>query len=35
VVEQYLRANKTLSLKRLNRVRLKGVVNNPGLAGSG
>ena len=35
VVEQYLRASKTLSIKRLNRVTLKGVANNPGLAGGG
>jgi sulfur-oxidizing protein SoxB len=35
VVEQYLRANKTLSIKRLNRVVLKGVANNPGIAGGG
>jgi sulfur-oxidizing protein SoxB len=35
VVEKYLSANKTLTIKRANRVTLKGVVNNPGIIGGG
>jgi sulfur-oxidizing protein SoxB len=35
VVEQYLGANKTLTIKRVNRVTLKGVANNPGIIGGG
>jgi S-sulfosulfanyl-L-cysteine sulfohydrolase len=35
VVEQYLGANKTLTIKRGNRVTLKGVANNPGIIGGG
>ena len=35
VVEQYLRANKTLTIKRPNRVALKGVADNPGFAEGG
>jgi sulfur-oxidizing protein SoxB len=35
VVEQYLRANKTLTIKRPNRVNLKGVADNPGFAQGG
>jgi sulfur-oxidizing protein SoxB len=33
VVASYLRKEKTVSLKRLNRVSLKGVGDNPGVAG--
>ncbi len=33
VVANYLRKEKTVSLKRVNRVVLKGVADNPGLAG--
>jgi sulfur-oxidizing protein SoxB len=32
VVGDYLRVNKTLTIKKLNRVTLKGVDNNPGVA---
>jgi S-sulfosulfanyl-L-cysteine sulfohydrolase len=32
VVAAYLRAQKTVALKRLNRVTLKGVEGNPGVA---
>jgi S-sulfosulfanyl-L-cysteine sulfohydrolase len=32
VVGNYLRANKTLTIKKLNRVTLKGVDDNPGVA---
>jgi S-sulfosulfanyl-L-cysteine sulfohydrolase len=35
VVEKYLKANKTLTIKRANRVTLKGVANNPGIIGGG
>jgi len=35
VVEHYLRAEKTLRIKRLNRVTLKGVANDPGIVGGG
>jgi sulfur-oxidizing protein SoxB len=35
VVEKYLSANKTLTIKRANRVTLKGVANNPGIIGGG
>ena len=35
VVEKYLGANKTLTVKRANRVTLKGVANNPGIIGGG
>ncbi len=35
VVEKYLGANKTLTIKRANRVTLKGVANNPGIIGGG
>jgi sulfur-oxidizing protein SoxB len=35
VVEKYLRANKSLTIKRPNRVTLKGVANNPGIIGGG
>jgi sulfur-oxidizing protein SoxB len=35
VVEQYLKANRNLKIKRANRVTLKGVANNPGIIGGG
>jgi len=35
VVEKYLGANKTLTIKRANHVTLKGVANNPGIIGGG
>ena len=35
VVEQYLKANRNLTIKRANRVTLKGVANNPGIIGGG
>jgi S-sulfosulfanyl-L-cysteine sulfohydrolase len=35
VVEHYLRANRSLTIKRANRVTLKGVANNPGIIGGG
>ena len=35
VVEKYLGANKPLTIKRANRVTLKGVANNPGIIGGG
>jgi sulfur-oxidizing protein SoxB len=35
IVGDYLQKNKNLKLKRLNRVTLKGVADNPGVAGSG
>jgi S-sulfosulfanyl-L-cysteine sulfohydrolase len=35
VVEKYLGANQTLTIKRANRVTLKGVANNPGIIGGG
>ncbi len=35
VVEKHLGANKTLTIKRANRVTLKGVANNPGIIGGG
>ena len=35
VVEKYLGANRTLTIKRANRVTLKGVANNPGIIGGG
>jgi sulfur-oxidizing protein SoxB len=35
VVEKYLGADKTLTIKRANRVTLKGVANNPGIIGGG
>jgi sulfur-oxidizing protein SoxB len=35
VVEKYLRANRKLTIKRPNRVTLKGVANNPGIIGGG
>jgi sulfur-oxidizing protein SoxB len=35
VVEKYLSANKTLTIKRANRITLKGVANNPGIIGGG
>jgi sulfur-oxidizing protein SoxB len=35
VVEKYLGANKTLTIKRTNRVTIKGVANNPGIIGGG
>ena len=35
VVESYLRANKNLTIKRANRVTLKGVGDNPGIAEGG
>jgi hypothetical protein len=33
VVARYLRREKTAKPKRLNRVVLKGVANNPGISG--
>jgi len=33
VVANYLRGQKTVTLKKLNRVALKGVANNPGMSG--
>jgi sulfur-oxidizing protein SoxB len=33
VVANYLRGQKTVKLKKLNRVALKGVANNPGISG--
>jgi S-sulfosulfanyl-L-cysteine sulfohydrolase len=35
VVEKHLGANKTLTVKRANRVTLKGAANNPGIIGGG
>ncbi len=35
VVAGYLRAQKTLKIKRLNSVTLKGIANNPGIIGGG
>jgi sulfur-oxidizing protein SoxB len=35
VVEHYLKANRSLTIKRANRVTLKGVANNPGIIGGG
>jgi sulfur-oxidizing protein SoxB len=35
VVEKYLGATKPLTIKRANRVTLKGVANNPGIIGGG
>jgi sulfur-oxidizing protein SoxB len=35
VIEKYLGADKTLTIKRANRVTLKGVANNPGIIGGG
>jgi sulfur-oxidizing protein SoxB len=35
VVERYLKANRNLTIKRANRVTLKGVANNPGIIGGG
>jgi sulfur-oxidizing protein SoxB len=35
VVEKHLDANKALTIKRANRVTLKGVANNPGIIGGG
>jgi S-sulfosulfanyl-L-cysteine sulfohydrolase len=35
VIATYLREQKTLKLKRLNRVTLKGIANNPGIIGGG
>jgi S-sulfosulfanyl-L-cysteine sulfohydrolase len=35
VVEKYLSANKTLTIKHANRITLKGVANNPGIIGGG
>jgi sulfur-oxidizing protein SoxB len=35
VVEQYLKANRDLKIKRANRVAIKGVANNPGIIGGG
>jgi sulfur-oxidizing protein SoxB len=35
VIEKHLGANKTLNIKRANRVTLKGVANNPGIIGGG
>jgi len=35
VVAAHLRGEKTLTVKRLNTVRLKGVANNPGIIGGG
>jgi len=35
VVAAYLRGEKTISIKRANRVTLKGVADNPGFAGEG
>ena len=34
-VEQYLKANRNLTIRRPNRVTLKGVANNPGIIGGG
>ncbi len=34
-VEKYLSANKTLTIKRANRVMIKGVANDPGIIGGG
>jgi len=33
VVANHLRGQKTVKLKRLNQVALKGVSNNPGISG--
>jgi sulfur-oxidizing protein SoxB len=35
VVASYLRSQKTLKIKRLNKVTLKGIANNPGIIGGG
>ena len=35
VVKQYLKANRNVTIKRANRVTLKGVANNPGIIGGG
>jgi sulfur-oxidizing protein SoxB len=35
VVASYLRAKKTLSIKRINRVTLEGIANDPGIAEDG
>jgi sulfur-oxidizing protein SoxB len=35
VVADYLRSQKTLKIKRLNSVTLKGIANNPGIIGGG
>jgi sulfur-oxidizing protein SoxB len=35
VVAAYLRGRKTLKIKRLNNVTLKGIANNPGIIGGG
>jgi S-sulfosulfanyl-L-cysteine sulfohydrolase len=35
VVEKYLRGNKALTIKRANRVAIKGLANNPGIIGGG
>ena len=35
VVESYLKANKNLTIKKQNRVTLKGIANNPGIIGGG
>jgi sulfur-oxidizing protein SoxB len=35
LVEHYLKANRSLTIKRANRVTLKGVANNPGIIGGG
>ena len=35
VVSSYLRGQKTIKIKRLNSVTLKGIANNPGIIGGG
>jgi sulfur-oxidizing protein SoxB len=35
IVARYLRGQKTLKIKRLNSVTLKGIANNPGIIGGG
>ena len=35
VVADYLRHQKTVKIKRLNNVTLKGIANNPGIIGGG
>ncbi len=35
IVAGYLRSQKTLKIKRLNKVMLKGIANNPGIIGGG
>jgi S-sulfosulfanyl-L-cysteine sulfohydrolase len=35
IVAGYLRSQKTLKIKRLNKVTLKGIANNPGIIGGG